>query len=171
MAVGSAGTPAIGARHGAFHRAAALGMFSTMRPDALARSRRSSALGSRVPSSTRPRAREWPARWVSSVALASALVACSSLSFERNTATSGTFSSTGWSLTILSVDFPKGALLIARENASDANLANMVVESVTVVPYLGGFDWIFEFFCIRFARVTGTWGFTGQEYQSPESKP
>jgi hypothetical protein len=148
-------------------------MFSTMRPDALARSRRSSALGSQVPSSTRPRARARVrlARWVSSVVLASALAACSSLSFERNTATSGTFSSTGWSLTILSVDFPKGALLIARENASDANLANMVVESVTVVPYLGGFDWIFEFFCIRFARVSGTWGFTGQEYQSPESKP
>ena len=110
------------------------------------------------------------ARSVLSIALASALTACSSLSFERYTATSGTFSSTGWSVTILSVDFPKGALLIARENASDANLANMVVESVTVVPYLGPFDWIFEFFCIRFARVSGTWGFTGQEYQSPDAK-
>jgi hypothetical protein len=151
-----------------------------MHPGALAKSRRSSALHSPAVLGTRTGERAAPnparigtalARLVLPIALASALSACSSLSFERYTATSGTFSSTGWSITILSVDFPKGALLIARENASDANLANMVVESVTVVPYLGPFDWIFEFFCIRFARVSGTWGFTGQEYQSPGAKP
>jgi hypothetical protein len=155
-------------------------MFSTMHSEPLASRRRSTAVGSCAPpsplqttraSAARARFGSACARSVLPLVLASALAACSSLSFERYTATSGTFSSTGWSITILSVDFPKGALLIARENASDANLANMVVENVTVVPYLGPFDWIFEFFCIRFAKVSGTWGFTGQEYQSPAAKP
>ena len=53
--------------------------------------------------------------------------------------------------------------MIARENASDANLANMVVQETTVFPYLGPFDFLFDIIGIRFARVTGTWGFAGKQ--------
>jgi hypothetical protein len=100
-----------------------------------------------------------------------ALSACASVSFERHTATSGTFKSSGWSITILQMDFPKGALSVARENASDANMANMVVENVTQIPSWPPLDWLFDIFSIRYASVSGTWGFTGQENQSPDAKP
>jgi hypothetical protein len=91
-----------------------------------------------------------------------ALGACSSLSLERTSETSGTFSSTGFAFTIFSIDLPKGALLIARENASDANLANMEVTETVVVPYLGPFDWILDIISVRWAKVEGTWGYAGQ---------
>jgi hypothetical protein len=87
---------------------------------------------------------------------------CANLSFKRQTETSGTFTSTGMSFTILSVDIPKNALLIARENASDANMANLVVEETKVVPYLGPFDWLLDIIGVRYARVEGTWGFAGK---------
>jgi hypothetical protein len=96
------------------------------------------------------------------LALASGTSACSSLSFQRQTETSGTFSSSGWAVTILSADIPKSALQIARENASDSNMANMQVEKVLVVPDLGGFNWILDIFSIRYARIQGTWGFAGK---------
>jgi len=87
---------------------------------------------------------------------------CSSLSFQRQTETSGTFSSSGWAVTMLSVDIPKSAIQIARENASDSNMANMKVEKVLIVPDFGGFNWILDIFSIRFARIQGTWGFSGK---------
>lgn len=96
------------------------------------------------------------------LALAVSLASCASLTFERTTETSGTFTSTGLAFTIFAVDIPKGALQIARENASDANLANLVVEEVTVTPYLGTwFDWLLDILSVRYARVKGTWGFAG----------
>ena len=49
---------------------------------------------------------------------------CASVSFERETLTSGTFESTGVAFTILSIDLPKSAIDIARENASDARQPN-----------------------------------------------
>jgi len=94
--------------------------------------------------------------------LACAASGCSSLSFQRQTETSGTFSSSGWAMTLISVDIPKSALQIARENASDSNMANMQVEKVLVVPDFGGFNWILDFFSIRYARIEGTWGFSGK---------
>ncbi len=87
---------------------------------------------------------------------------CSSLSFQRKTETSGTFTSSGWAVTFLSVDLPKSALQIARENASDSNMANLQVEKVLVVPDLGTFNWILDLFSIRYARIEGTWGFAGK---------
>lgn len=102
-------------------------------------------------------------RLVLCACFAAGIASCASVSFERKTETSGTFKSSGWALTLFAVDIPKGALQIARENASDANLANTVVEEATVVPYLGRwFDWILDIVGIRYARVTGTWGFSGQ---------
>lgn len=91
------------------------------------------------------------------------LSACASLDFKRQTETSGTFTSSGLALTIFAVDFPKSADQIARENASDANLANLQVTDVRIIPYLGTFDWILDIFSIRYAWIRGTWGFSGQE--------
>ena len=90
------------------------------------------------------------------------LTACANLSFKRSTETSGTFESSGLAFTLFAVDFPKGALQIARENASDANLANLQVETVQVVPYLGPLDWILDIVGVRFAKITGTWGYAGR---------
>ena len=83
---------------------------------------------------------------------------CADLSFQRDTETSGRFESTGMAVTLLSFDLPKGALMIARENASDANLPNMVVTETTVFPYLGPFDWLLDIIGLRYARVRGTFG-------------
>jgi hypothetical protein len=87
------------------------------------------------------------------------LSACAGVSIERTTETSGTFSSYGVALTILSSDFPKGAMQSARENVSDANLANMEIRKSIVFPYLGPLDWIFDILGVRYARISGTWGF------------
>lgn len=93
------------------------------------------------------------------VLAAAALPGCSSLTFERTTETSGTFRSTGFAFTIFSVDLPKGSQLIARENASDANLANMEVTDTVTIPYLGPFDWILDIISFRWSKVEGTWGY------------
>ena len=93
--------------------------------------------------------------------LVAILPSCAGVSFQRQSETSGTFTSYGVAVTILSTDFPKGALQIARENASDANLANMEVQESVVIPYLGPIDWLLDILGIRYARVSGTWGFSG----------
>ena len=59
-------------------------------------------------------------------------------------------------------DFPKQAIDIARENASDANLANMQVTETFKAPDLGWFNWILEIISVRYARLAGTWGFSGE---------
>jgi len=100
-------------------------------------------------------------RVVAGLALLLLVSACAGVSFQRTTETSGTFSSYGLALTILSSDFPKGALQIARENAADANLANMEVRESFVVPYLGPVDFLLDIVGIRYAHVSGTWGFAG----------
>jgi len=103
---------------------------------------------------TQPRA----THWLSALACAVLISACSNLSFQRDTDTSGRFTSSGFAVTFLSFDLPKGALMIARENASDANIANMVVLESTVFPYLGPFDWVLDILGMRWAKITGTWG-------------
>jgi hypothetical protein len=90
------------------------------------------------------------------------LSSCAGLSFQRATETSGTFTATGMNLTFLTWDFPKRAIDIARENASDANLANMEVTETFQTPHLGWFNWILEILSIRYARLSGTWGFSGE---------
>lgn len=108
------------------------------------------------------RARRGGRHVTSALILAITLTACANLSFERDTQSSGTFSSTGLAVTLLSFDLPKGALMIARENASDANLPNTVISETTVVPYLGAFDWLLDIIGLRWARVRGTWGIAPQ---------
>jgi hypothetical protein len=102
------------------------------------------------------------ARNLAGVVLALGLASCGNLSFQRRTETSGTFSSSGFAMTLFGVDLPMGALQIARENASDANLANMEVGDVVIVPYLGPVDWLLDIVGFRYARIEGTWGFSGE---------
>lgn len=97
------------------------------------------------------------------VLLPLALASCASLEFTQDTQTSGRFLSKGFAFTLLAIDVPKTAEQIARENASDANLANTIVEEVVVYPYLGWFDWLLDIVGVRWARVSGTWGFTGEQ--------
>lgn len=114
-------------------------------------------------------------RFVAGAALVFLVTACASLEFRRDTETSGTFTSRGWAFTILSFDIPKTAEQIARENASDANLANMQVTDLFVAPWLGPLDWLLDILGIRYCRIDGTWGFPGpvepSESKSPGSKP
>jgi hypothetical protein len=94
---------------------------------------------------------------------------CSSLSFKRNTETSGTFKATGWSVTFFSYDFPERAIDIARENASDANLPHMKVLTARVWPHLGPLDFLIELIGFRYARISGTWGFDGEQARSSDA--
>jgi len=91
--------------------------------------------------------------------LLGATASCASVSFERETLTSGTFESSGLAFTILSIDLPKSAIDIARENASDARQPNTQVTDAKVLPYLGWFDWVLDIVGVRYAEVSGTWGF------------
>lgn len=84
---------------------------------------------------------------------------CASVEFTRETETSGRFRSSGLALTVFGYDFPSGALQIARDNASDARQPNTVVTSQRVFPYLGPVDWILDILSVRWARISGTWGF------------
>jgi len=92
-----------------------------------------------------------------------ALASCASVKFERTTETSGTFKSVGWAFTIGSIDLPKSAMQIARENASDSNLANMRVIEARVRPNWGWWNWVLNIISIRRAEVSGTWGFEGDQ--------
>lgn len=88
---------------------------------------------------------------------------CASMEFDRTTETSGTFVSTGKAFTIFSIDLPRSAMQIARENASDAGMAHMVVEESTVSPDWGWWNWVLDIISVRTARISGTWGFDGED--------
>jgi hypothetical protein len=110
------------------------------------------------------------ARCAPLVLSATLVPACASLEFRRSTQTSGTFRSSGWAVTLISVDIPKTAEQIARENASDSKLANLQITDIFLVPYLGPFDWLLDIFSIRYCRIDGTWGFPGPEGTAPDAK-
>jgi hypothetical protein len=102
-----------------------------------------------------------------SIAALLAAASCASVDFTRSSTTSGHFSSTGWALTVLSIDFPKEAQQIARENASDSGLPNMVIEDEIVLPHLWHFDWLLDILSLRYARISGTWGYDPQQSDEP----
>ncbi|MBM3988537.1 MAG: hypothetical protein FJ294_11355 [Planctomycetes bacterium] len=91
------------------------------------------------------------------------LASCASIDITRDTQTSGRFESTGTAFTILSIDLPKPALNIARDNAADARLTNMQVTDIVRRPDLGSWDWLLDIIGVRFVRIEGIWGFTGAE--------
>lgn len=103
--------------------------------------------------------RRLPRAALRSAVLAGLLCAsCASVDFQRRTPTSGTFESSAWAFTILGFDFPSSALGIARGNASDSGLPNLVVLEQSVVPRLGPLDWLLDIIMVRHAHVSGTWG-------------
>jgi hypothetical protein len=84
--------------------------------------------------------------------------ACASVDFEPTGETNGTFRSSALTLTVLGHDFPESALMLARQNASDSTLPNMVVDEEIVFPYLWRLDWLLDILCVRWATVSGTYG-------------
>lgn len=106
---------------------------------------------------------------------ATLLVACTSVEFRRGDQETGTFTSSAWSITILSYDLPQHALETARANASDSQMPNLIVERELVVPYFGPLDFLLDIIGIRFARVQGSFGFrpgdaTTGEFSTRRSK-
>ena len=87
------------------------------------------------------------------------LTGCANLEFSRETQTAGTFKSTAFAFTIISVDIPRSAIDAARENVTDARQPNVVMTRATVWPYLGPADWLLDIIGVRWAVVSGTWGF------------
>ena len=106
----------------------------------------------------------------SPIATAFALVAClwlapscASVQFDRDTPTSGTFESSAWSFTIISFDFPGPAVQIAQRNVSSSGQPNLVIEKSLVIPHLGPLDFLLDILCIRYAKISGTWGYAPGE--------
>ena len=106
------------------------------------------------------RLRRLTSRITTGLLLGLALGACSTIEFVRDTESSGTFRATGTSFTLFGVDMPRSALNQARENASDANMHNMIVTSAEIWPYWGPLDFLIELIGVRHAVLTGTWGYT-----------
>lgn len=86
------------------------------------------------------------------------LAGCASLSVEPTDEGSGTFRSSAVSFTFLGRDFPQSALLLARANASDSQLPNLVVNEERVFPYFWRFDFLLDILSLRWASVSGTYG-------------
>jgi hypothetical protein len=117
----------------------------------------------------RPRtARPAPAALSAGLLALATAASCASGNFTRETETSGTFTSSGMAFTIFAFDVPKRAIDIARENASDSRQPNMKVEEAWVVPYLGPLDWLLDVIGIRYARISGTWGFPPEVAGTPD---
>ncbi len=84
--------------------------------------------------------------------------ACASLEFKSAEEGGGTFTSTAWAFTFLSLDYPGPALSIARGNAADSGQSELVIRKERVLPHFGPLDWILDIISIRYARVQGTFG-------------
>jgi hypothetical protein len=110
------------------------------------------------------RSKRRPGRAIATLFTAVLLVTgCASVDFKRTETDAGTFRSSAWSVTLLGIDLPSKALMVARANASDSGMVNMEVTAETQRPYLGRFNWVLSIFSIRYARIEGTWGFPSQE--------
>ena len=89
--------------------------------------------------------------------------ACASLHVDATSATTGKYTSSALAITIFAFDLPSPALEMARNNAADIGQPNLLVERETVFPYLGRLDWLLDIISIRFARVSGTWGYPPED--------
>ncbi len=90
--------------------------------------------------------------------LAALACSCASTRFEATAETSGRFRSSAVTFTLLGHDFPSPALMLARANASDSLLPNLVVTEERVFPYLWRLDFLLDIVCVRYAVVSGTYG-------------
>lgn len=109
---------------------------------------------------TPARTRRPQARLAAALALLAAS-GCASVSFTRETATSGTFRSSARSFTLFSFELPRPALQVAHENASDSGLPLLKVTSEHATHW-GWWDWVLEIVSSRSATVRGTWGDPGE---------
>jgi len=86
------------------------------------------------------------------------LVACAHLNVDPIDANSGTFRSSAVTFTFLGNDFPQAAILLARANASDSRLPNLVVTREHIFPYFWKLDFLLDLISLRWASVSGTYG-------------
>jgi hypothetical protein len=98
------------------------------------------------------------ARRLALLALLAACAACASLRFEPTDGDQGTFHSSAWAFTFFGNDYPQTAILLARANASDSQLPNLVVEEERIFPYFWKLDFLLDLISIRYASVSGTYG-------------
>ena len=91
-------------------------------------------------------------------ALVLASSSCASMDFKATDASSGTFRSSAVAFTFLGKDFPQSAILLARANASDSQLPNLVVTEERIFPYFWRLDFLLDVISIRWASVRGTYG-------------
>lgn len=87
---------------------------------------------------------------------------CASVRFDPDGPETGHFRSSAVAVTFLGHDMPQSALLIARANAADSELPNLIVEEEHVFPYLWKLDFLLDIFSIRYAVIRGTWGPPGE---------
>ena len=84
--------------------------------------------------------------------------ACASLEFHATDERTGIFRSTAVAFTFLGSDYPQSAVLLARANASDSQLPNLVVTQELVFPYFWKLDFLLDIVSLRWASVSGTYG-------------
>jgi hypothetical protein len=92
------------------------------------------------------------------LALGLACGSCASLDFEPSDAHTGTFRSTAVAFTFLGRDFPQSAVLLARANAADSELGNLVITEERVFPYFWRLDFLLDVISVRGASVSGRYG-------------
>ena len=83
---------------------------------------------------------------------------CAGLEVEPVDAGTGTFHSSAMAFTFLGLDFPQSAMLLARANAADSQLPNLVVTQERVFPYFWRLDFLLDVISLRWASVEGTYG-------------
>ena len=86
------------------------------------------------------------------------LASCASLDFEPIDATRGTFRSSAVAFTFLGHDYPQSALLLARANAADSQLTQLVVTEERIFPYFWKLNFLLDIISVRWASVRGTYG-------------
>ncbi|NOT31433.1 MAG: hypothetical protein HOP15_13380 [Planctomycetes bacterium] len=93
-------------------------------------------------------------------ALLSALTgsSCAGIEVAPVDATTGTFHSSATAFTFLGLDFPQSAMLLARANAADSQLPNLIVTRERVFPYFWRLDFLLDVISVRWASVQGTYG-------------
>jgi hypothetical protein len=84
--------------------------------------------------------------------------ACASIRFEPTDEDSGTFESSAVAVTFLGRDFPQSALALARANAADSELPNLLVQEELVFPYFWRLDFLLDVVSVRWATISGTYG-------------
>lgn len=96
-------------------------------------------------------------RWAAFLCLALSS-GCASLDFEAADESTGTFTSRAMAFTFLGADIPQSAVLLARANASDSQLPNLVVTREVIFPYFWKLDFLLDLISVRWATVSGTYG-------------